>query len=333
MAGTRERKASILRHAAAVSEVSPSGYLEAMPRKLDDAVVVITGASSGIGRASARSMAHRGASLVLAARGEAALADTVRECEQIGARAIGVPTDVTDEEAVDRLARRAADEYGQIDVWVNNAGVILYGRFEETEAAHFRRVIETNLFGQVHGARAALPYFRRQGSGVLINMASVWGRVTAPYVSAYVTSKFALRAFSECLREELDGDEDINVVTILPQAVDTPIFQHAANFSGREVRPLPFMCSPEAIAKRIAWCAEDPRREVTERRLGRALEAAHTVSPKLYGRIAAKAFKWVALRKAASPPTEGNLFAPMEALNRAEGGHRRRRLAGVVGRR
>ncbi len=106
-------------------------------------------------------------------------------------------------------------------MWVNNAGVIAYGRFDELPAAEFRQVIETNLFGQVHGARAAIPRFRRQGSGVLINMSSVWGRVASPYVSAYVTSKFAVRAFSECLRYEVEDCPDVHVATMLPQAVDT----------------------------------------------------------------------------------------------------------------
>ncbi len=140
-----------------------------MPRKVGDAVVVITGASSGIGRATALAFARRGATVVVAARREQALRGVATECEQLGGRALAVPTDVTDEAAVRSLARRAVESFGRVDVWVNNAAVGLFGRFEDTPLEAYRRVIETNLFGYIYGARAALPIFREQGSGVLIN--------------------------------------------------------------------------------------------------------------------------------------------------------------------
>jgi NAD(P)-dependent dehydrogenase (short-subunit alcohol dehydrogenase family) len=114
-----------------------------------------------------------------------------------------------------------------------------YGPFEEIPSEVFRRIIETNLMGQVHGARVALKRFRAQGAGVLINMSSVWGRVPSPQVSPYVVSKNAVRAFSECLSGEVAGEADIHVATILPEAVDTPIFEHAGNYTRRQVRPTP----------------------------------------------------------------------------------------------
>jgi NAD(P)-dependent dehydrogenase (short-subunit alcohol dehydrogenase family) len=284
-----------------------------MPRKLSDAVVVITGASSGIGRSTALAMAEEGAALVLAARDREALERTRDECGRRGVRALAVPTDVTDEGAVAALARRTVQELGRIDVWVNNAAVILYGHFEQTPADAYRRVIETNLFGQINGSRAALAQFRRQEGGVLINVSSVWGRVTSPYVSAYVTSKFAIRAFSECLREELAADEDIHVVTILPQAVKTPMWKRAANFSGREVRALPLPRPPEEIAKRIVWCAEDPKREVTDRRAGRLLELASATAPKLWSALVPRIFDRMAFGKGEAPETTGNLFEPLHS--------------------
>jgi NAD(P)-dependent dehydrogenase (short-subunit alcohol dehydrogenase family) len=164
-------------------------------------------------RATAHAFAELGASVALTARSEESLREVAEECEAAGGRALVVPTDVTNQDSVQELARRTVEGFGRIDVWVNNAGVILYGRFEKTPAGAYQRVIETNLFGQIHGARAALAHFRERGSGVLINLSSVWGRLTSPYVSAYVTSKFAIRAFSECLRQELAGEEDIHVVT------------------------------------------------------------------------------------------------------------------------
>ena len=188
-------------------------------REIDDSVVV-TGASSGIGRATARLFAKHGARVVLAARSEQSLREVAGECEEVGGQALVVPTDVTDEEAVRELARQSVEVFGRIDVWVNNAGVMVYGPFEDVPTDVFRRVIETNLFGQIHGARAALSRFREQGGGVLINMSSEWGRLTSPHISAYVTSNFAIRSFSECLRQELAGEEDTHVVTILPQSVE-----------------------------------------------------------------------------------------------------------------
>jgi short-subunit dehydrogenase len=126
-----------------------------------------------------------------------------------------------------------------------------------------------------------------------------------------VTSKFAIRAFSECLRQELEDAPDIHVVTILPQAVDTPIFRRAANFSGREVRRLPFARQPEEVAMRIVWCAENPKREVTDRRFGRLLEFAVAFAPPLWGKLAPRVFPHVALGRRAAPNGYGNLFEPV----------------------
>src|SRR4051794_40258112 len=160
-------------------------------REGERAVVVVTGASRGIGRATAHRFAERGAKLVLAARTAADLEAVVSECEARGADALAVTTDVRSEEQVAALSRAALARFGGVDTWGNNAGVIAYGYFEDMPAEVFDGVIRTNLLGQVYGARVALAQFRRQGSGVLINLSSVWGRVTSPYVVPYVVSKHA----------------------------------------------------------------------------------------------------------------------------------------------
>src|SRR5829696_3946436 len=210
-------------------------------QQIDGSVVLVTGASSGIGRAAARRFAESGADLVLTARSPEDIDRIALECQAHGSEVLTMLADVGDERQVQELAKVAIEHFGRIDAWINNAGVIAYGRFEDMPSEVFDGVIRTNLLGQVYGARAALEQFRRQGSGVLVNLASVWGRVTSPNVVPYVVSKHGIRAFSECLREGLaasEGTEDIHVVTVLPESVDTPIFQHAANYTGHEIKPV-----------------------------------------------------------------------------------------------
>jgi NAD(P)-dependent dehydrogenase (short-subunit alcohol dehydrogenase family) len=291
-------------------------------RDLVNAVVVITGASSGIGREAARQFAGEGSRLVLAARGKEPLEALANE---LGERAAAVPTDVRDEEAVERLAQAAVDKFGGLDVWVNGAGVVAYGRFADVPGDVFRAVIETNLMGQVHGARAALPRFRAQGTGVLINMSSVWGRVSAPDVSAYVTSKFAVRAFSECLRQELRSTPNVDVATMLPQAVDTPIFDRAANYSGKAARPIPPIVRPAVVAEGIVACARSPKREVTYSRSGRLLELAHSTVPSLWERFLPPAFEAGNYGERSEAPNPGTVLEPQPAPYAVGGEWRGRR--------
>ncbi len=299
-----------------------------MPRAIEGSVVVITGASSGIGRATARALAERGASVVLAARSEQSLREVAEECEAAGGRALVVPTDVTDQEAVRELARQAAECFGRIDVWVNNAAVMVYGYFEEVPDETYRRVIETNLFGQINGARAVLPYFREQeGGGVLISISSLWGRMFSPYVSAYTTSKFGVRAFSESLREALADVENVDVCTILPASVDTPIFRHAGNYSGRAAKPVPPIADPDRVVKAILRCIQNPQREVTVGRLGHLEAVMQEVVPGAFGWLAPYVMRWVAFGSEPAEPGPGNVFEPMPDSNRVSGGWQRERNA------
>ncbi|WP_235147989.1 MULTISPECIES: SDR family oxidoreductase [Fischerella] len=286
-----------------------------MPRRIRDSVIVITGASSGIGRATALEFAKQGATLLLAARREAALQDVAQQCKQLGGQALAVPTDVTDESAVQALARRAIENFGRLDVWVNNAAVSLFARFEDVPPEAFRRVIDTNLFGYVHGARAALPYFREQGSGILINVSSVVAITGQPYTSPYTISKYAIRGLSDSLRMELylDNAPDIHVCTVLPASIDTPIFQHAANYTGRKTKALSPVYPAKDVAEAIVGLVNRPQREIIVGQAGYLLALEKTLAPDLEERMMARQVDQDHFQdKKPAAPTDGNLFQPME---------------------
>ena len=290
-----------------------------MGRDLSESVVVITGASSGIGRATALAFADAGASVVLAARREQPLREAAGECEARGVRALAVPADVRDAPAMQRLADRAAEAFGGIDVWVNNAGVTLMGRFEDAPPDLWREVVEVNLMGYVNGARAALPHLRRRGAGALIQVGSVNSRVGAPYASAYVASKFAVRGFAECLRAELRGDS-IAVCTVMPASIDTPLFQHAATFAGRAVKPLRPVLRPERVANAIVRCARRPRREVVVGLSGRQLILMHDLALPLFERVMSRTVEREHFLQRPAPPSAGNVREPMADWTGVTGG-------------
>lgn len=282
-----------------------------LPKRLRGAVVVITGASSGIGRATARAFAKAGSHVVLAARGRKALEETAQECRELGAQAMAIPTDTTDATAVEALARQAVERYGSLDIWVNNASVSLFGAVETVPLDHFQRVLETNVMGYVHGSRAALHHMRNQGHGVLINVSSAVAQVPQPFTAAYSMSKAAVHALSVSLRSELwlDKMRDIHIVTITPATVDTPFFGRTANYSGRKVRAMPPVYPPEDIAQAIVKAATKPENEVLVGAGAKELTKQHRAAPEATEKMMAIQVNKAHLSpKESAQDTSGNLY-------------------------
>ena len=249
--------------------------------RIENSVIVVTGASSGIGRATAVELARRGAKLVLVARREHALAEVARECG--GEGVLVAPADVADAAAVERVAERAVAEFGRIDGWVNNAGVTMFGRLVDVPLDDVRRLLDVNLMGQVHGARAALPRMIAQGSGVLVNVSSILGVIAQPYGSAYTMSKFAVRGLTFSLRQELrlSGVRGVHVSAVLPAAIDTPVYASAANHSGRRISPPPPVYRPEVVANVILSNAVKPQREVIVGGSGMVMALGQRIAPRI----------------------------------------------------
>ena len=286
-----------------------------LPQGLAGAVIVITGASSGIGAETAVQLARRGAAVVLAARSASALDVVVGQCREAGGRAIAQPTDVRDLAAVRALGAAAVGTFGRVDAWVNCAAVGTYARFDEDAIDSFRTVIETNLLGTANGCAVALAHLRRNGGGVIVNIASILAEVSMPHFSGYNVSKHGIRGLGNAIRQELiaDGDERISICTVLPGSVNTPFFDNAANRTGRAVRPPPPTYPVRLVSRRIVAALEHPRREVyvgaVAGLLGLSWRAAPARTERLIGRYAAH-FQFANGR---APDTDGNLHRPLSA--------------------
>ncbi len=274
-------------------------------------VVVITGASSGIGHATALAFASRGARLVLAARDQETLSPVAMSCMAAGAHgALGVPTDVTDADAMDRLVQAALLAHGHIDVWVNGVGVGAIGRFDETPMASHRRVVEANLIGHMNGAYVALRHFRERGRGTLINMISVGGWIPAPYAAAYTASKFGLRGLSEALRAEVSNLPHVHVCDVAPTFVDSPGLSHGANYTGSNIQPRILLVDPRRVASAVVSLVDRPR-AVTWLGAGAGPgRLAHALAPTWVGTAMERVTRWALHRAKPAAHSDGNLFAP-----------------------
>lgn len=249
-------------------------------KPLNQQVIVITGASSGIGLATALAAAQRGAIVVLGARNEEGLADIEREIRAAGGVATAVPVDVAERDDLRRLAEIAVEKHGGFDTWVNNAGLSIFGRLDEVSEAESRRLFDVNFWGVVNGSLEALPRLKQLG-GALINIGSVASDLAIPLQAMYSASKHAVKAFTDGLRVELEMEgAPVSVTLIKPTSIDTPFPQHARNYMDREPKlPAPIY-TPEEVAEAILQAATRPVRDVYVGSSGKILSAVAKRMPR-----------------------------------------------------
>lgn len=251
------------------------------PKKLNQQTIVITGASSGIGLATARMAAKAGARVLLASRNEADLKRVTEEITARGGKATHVVADVADEAQVDAIADAAIRAFGGIDTWVNNAGVSIYGKLTDVPLEDKKRLFDVNFWGVVNGCRTAVRQMRVRG-GTIINIGSVVSDVAIPLQGAYSASKHAVRGYTDALRLELEHDDlPIFVSLVKPAAIDTPYLEHARNYMEAAPSFPPPVYAAEVAARTLLKCAVKPIREITVGGGGRMMSLMNSAAPRL----------------------------------------------------
>jgi NAD(P)-dependent dehydrogenase (short-subunit alcohol dehydrogenase family) len=285
--------------------------------------VLITGASSGIGRATALELAGRGARLVLVARGREPLEETAAEVLAAGAQAALVrPADVLDEDAIRAAVDDAVAEFGRLDVVVHAAQVMAYGRIEEVPKEVFEQVVEVAVHGTANVARVVLPVFRTQGAGHLVVVNSLLGNIAAPQMGSYVTAKWGQLGLIRVLQQETRDEPGISISAVQPGGVDTPIYVQGATWTGSTGRPPPPVYSPQRVARAVLSTVDRPRRIVQAGVFNPLITAGFRLLPGVFDVLVGPLLQRMAIANNEQPPTEGNVFESKPAGNATEGGWR-----------
>ena len=282
-------------------------------KPLDQQVIVITGASSGIGLATAEAAAKQGAKLVLAARSEQTLHEIVQRINSTGGDAIYVTADVGDRQQIQGIAEAAVQRFGRIDTWINDAGVSIYGRLDEVSEEDSRRLFDVNFWGVVNGSLVALPFLKRQG-GALINVGSEVSEAVVPLQGMYSASKHAVKGFTDALRVEIEEVDEapVSITLIQPTAVDTPFPEHARNYMDKEPKLPSPMIDPEKVAEAILKAAVKPERDVKVGAMAKVNTALGKIAPSLGDKASAMQANRQQREESPRDP-EGTLYKPGEA--------------------
>lgn len=280
--------------------------------------VVITGGSSGVGRAAAEAFALEGCNVVVAARGRKGLDETVALCHDLEVPALGVVTDVSDMTQVQHLAQQALQFNGRIDIWVNNAGVMASGRFEDIPAETTQQLVETNLIGFLNSAHAVLPIFKRQKQGILLNNVSIGGWMPAPYSTAYASSKYGARGMVEGLQGELSDEPDIHIVGLYPGIQRSTGNMHSAKYSGLDFKIPPFATDPRQLAAQMVDAAKNPRKSIMTDGFAAAMRVLYMLFPETIINTASAAMRLM-MKDGAATDTDGNVRRPSAEPHRIYG--------------
>ena len=287
-------------------------------RTLKGKTVVITGGTSGVGRAAAEAFALEGCNVVIGARGQEGLDETVSLCHDLGVIALGVPTDVSNSDDVKNLANKALQFNGRIDFWVNNAGVMASGKFEDIPLDTMDQVIKTNLLGYLHSAHTVIPIFKRQKEGVLINNVSIGGFMPAPYSTAYSATKFGIRGMVEGLQGELSDEPNIHIVGLYPGIQKSTGNMHSAKYSGLDFKIPPFSTDPRKLAAQMVEAAKNPKKGVVTDGYASMMKIMYGLFPKTIINTASAAMRLV-MKPHAQTNTDGNVNHPSEYPHRIYG--------------
>lgn len=285
--------------------------------------VVITGASSGIGAATAIAFAKQGSHLVLCARGKEGLDDIARRCRDAGGSADVRIVDVTDAAAVMAFAAEARETLGEIDLWFSVVGVGVVGKYLDVPIADHRQVVEANLISHMNDAHAVLPIFLAQDHGIWVNMISVGGFIATPYAAAYSASKFGLRGFSEALRGELSRNPNIHICDVYPTFVDTPGVNHGGNYTGAKLSYPPGVLAPEKVASAVVNLAVRPRHTTVVGAPSFVLKLSQFATPNLSAAIMNGFVDAWSKRAEPASDTSGTIYHPSSRASGISAGQRR----------
>ncbi|KAF2510547.1 SDR family NAD(P)-dependent oxidoreductase [Flavobacterium foetidum] len=280
---------------------------------------VITGATSGVGRATAEAFALEGCNVIIVARGQNGIDETVKFCRDLGVQAVGISADISNAKDVEKVATEALALGGKIDIWVNNAGVMASGKFEEIPLEIHEQVIKTNLFGYMHGAYNAIKIFKDQNEGILINNISIGGFMPAPYSAVYSASKYGIRGMMECLQGEISNRKHIHICNLYPQLQNSTGNLHSAKYSGFDMT-IPFIASdPRETAAKMVELASNPKKDLFPDFKSAAITNTYKLFPKTVINAASAVVRTKMKFNKAKEDNPGNVLAPSKEPLRVYG--------------